>query len=71
MRHEGTMEYQTKRLIMFVPEMEHLPDYDGWKRIVKGRKDGNGNIIERPWENLDLVQINQIICWKVLIFKGF
>lgn len=57
-RHEGTMEYQTKRLIMFVPEMEHLPVDDGWKRIIKGKKDVNGNIIERPWENLDLVQIN-------------
>ncbi|MDE6797734.1 MAG: VWA domain-containing protein [Ruminococcus sp.] len=57
-RHAGTMEYQTKRLILFIPEVKELPQDDGWKRIVEGRKDARGNIIEKPWENLDIVQIN-------------
>ena len=56
-RHPGTMEYQAKRLIMFVPEIDKLPPDDGWRRIVQGRTNGNGDIVERPWENLDLIQI--------------
>ncbi len=56
-RHAGTMEYQAKRLIMFTPEMEKLPENDGWKRIVRGTKNDKGELIEKPWENLDLIQI--------------
>lgn len=53
-----TMDYYAKRLIMFVPEMDKLPEDDGWRRIVKGKKDKKNNITEKPWENLDLIQIN-------------
>jgi len=56
-RHPGTMEHQAKRLIMFAPEMDKLPPDDGWRRIVKGRTNSNGDIVEKPWENLDLIQI--------------
>ena len=55
--HRGTMEYQAKRLIMFAPEMDKLPPDDGWRRIVKGKTNASGDIIEKPWENLDLIQI--------------
>ena len=57
-RHPGTMEYKAKRLIMFAPEMSELPPDDGWRRIVEGRKNSNGEIIERPWDLLDLIEIN-------------
>ncbi|MBQ9695232.1 MAG: VWA domain-containing protein [Oscillospiraceae bacterium] len=56
-RHPGTMEYQAKRLILFAPEMDKLPEDDGWKRIVRGRRAEDGSLVEKPWENLDLIQI--------------
>lgn len=55
--HAGSMEYQAKRLIMFVPEIDMLPENDGWRRIVRGKKNSNGDIIEKPWENMDLIQL--------------
>lgn len=55
--HAGSMEYQAKRLIMFLPEIDMLPENDGWRRIVRGRKNSNGDIIEKPWENMDLIQL--------------
>lgn len=55
--HKGTMDYYAKRLILFAPEMDKLPEDDGWYRIVRGKKDKDNKIIERPWDNLDLIQI--------------
>ena len=57
LNRKGMMDYYAKRLILFAPETDRLPIDDGWRRIVRGKKDENGRIIEKPWENLDLIQI--------------
>ena len=38
----GSMDYISKRLLLFIPKIEYLPVGDGWKDIVEGAM---------PWEN--------------------
>lgn len=47
---EGSMDYFSKRLILFIPELSRLEKVqgDGWTQIVKGAT---------PWENCDVVEI--------------
>lgn len=59
-QNPGTMDYFAKRLILFIPEVAKLPADDGWRRIVKGKKDAFGEDEEKPWENLYLTELDPL-----------
>lgn len=68
--HANSMEYSTKRLILFIPQINKLPENDGWRRIVNGRMNANGDIIEKPWENSRTIQFDPKGGFKTINFQS-